>query len=54
MTRQDLVGLQNLQNQTVLVVKAPEETRLEVPAPTEVSRTAEWVGPGHNQTEVLF
>uniref|UniRef100_A0A3B5KQZ3 E2F transcription factor CC-MB domain-containing protein n=1 Tax=Xiphophorus couchianus TaxID=32473 RepID=A0A3B5KQZ3_9TELE len=36
-TRQDLVGLQNLQNQTVLVVKAPEETRLEVPAPTEDS-----------------
>uniref|UniRef100_A0A3B3XK54 E2F/DP family winged-helix DNA-binding domain-containing protein n=1 Tax=Poecilia mexicana TaxID=48701 RepID=A0A3B3XK54_9TELE len=36
-TRQDLVELQNLQNQTVLVVKAPEETKLEVPAPSEDS-----------------
>ncbi|KAM4713711.1 transcription factor E2F6 isoform 2-T2 [Anableps anableps] len=36
-TQEDLRQMETFQNQTVLVVKAPEETKLEVPAPTEDS-----------------
>lgn len=32
----DISRLQDFQQQTVVVVKAPEETKLEVPAPKEV------------------
>lgn len=35
-TLDDLRRLRVLQEQTVMVVKAPEETKLEIPAPTEV------------------
>uniref|UniRef100_A0A3Q2G192 E2F transcription factor 6 n=1 Tax=Cyprinodon variegatus TaxID=28743 RepID=A0A3Q2G192_CYPVA len=34
-THQDLQRLKTFQNQTLMVVKAPEETKLEIPAPTE-------------------
>nr|XP_046228950.1 transcription factor E2F6 [Scatophagus argus] len=36
-THEDIMGLQVFQDQTVIVVKAPEETRLEVPPPKEDS-----------------
>lgn len=35
-THKDISRLGAFQEQTVIVVKAPEETKLEVPAPTEV------------------
>lgn len=37
MTHGDVSRLPGLQEQTLIVVKAPEETKLEIPAPTEVS-----------------
>lgn len=39
MTREDIGRLDAFQEQTVIAVKAPEETKLEVPAPTEVTAT---------------
>ncbi|XP_071323545.1 transcription factor E2F3 [Trachinotus anak] len=36
-THEDISRLRNLQDQTVIVVKAPEETKLEIPAPREDS-----------------
>ena len=38
-THEDISGIPVFQGQTVLVVKAPEETKLEVPTPTEVGIT---------------
>lgn len=37
-THEDISRLRTLQEQTVIVVKAPEETKLEVPAPKEVNK----------------
>ncbi|XP_070705582.1 transcription factor E2F6 [Pempheris klunzingeri] len=37
LTHEDICGLAAFQEQTLIVVKAPEETKLEVPAPTEDS-----------------
>lgn len=36
-THADISRLRDFQEQTVIVVKAPEETKLEVPAPKEVN-----------------
>lgn len=36
-THKDISRLADFQEQTVIVVKAPEETKLEVPAPKEVN-----------------
>lgn len=36
-THGDISRLLGLEEQTLIVVKAPEETKLEIPAPTEVS-----------------
>lgn len=36
-TLADISQLKDFQQQTVMVVKAPEETKLEVPAPKEVN-----------------
>ncbi|XP_039980366.1 transcription factor E2F3-like [Xiphias gladius] len=36
-THEDISGLRALQGQTVVVIKAPEETKLEIPAPKEDS-----------------
>lgn len=38
-TYQDIRKISGLKDQTVIVVKAPPETRLEVPDPVEVRRT---------------
>lgn len=38
MTLDDLQRLPVFQDQTVIVVKAPEETKLEIPAPQEVDK----------------
>lgn len=38
MTLEDIGLLQAFQDQTVMAVRAPEETKLEIPVPTEVSR----------------
>lgn len=40
MTLADISRLKDFQQQTVMVVKAPEETKLEVPAPKEVKQGA--------------
>lgn len=37
-THEDIRHLEAFHKQTVMVVKAPEETKLEVPAPTEVKQ----------------
>lgn len=37
MTHEDVSRLQAFQEQTVIAVKAPEETKLEIPVPTEVN-----------------
>lgn len=37
MTHQDLELLQTFQEQTVVAVRAPEETKMEIPVPTKVS-----------------
>lgn len=39
-TYQDIHGIQAFHEQIVIAVKAPEETRLDVPAPREVGSTA--------------
>lgn len=38
MNHTDVSRLQALQGQTVIAIKAPEETKLEIPAPTEVGQ----------------
>lgn len=37
-THDDIIRLRGLQDQTVVVVKAPEETKLEIPPPREVNK----------------
>jgi len=39
-TYQDIRSIQAFQKQIVIAIKAPEETRLEIPIPKEVSFTA--------------
>ena len=36
-TYQDIRGIESFEEQTVIAIKAPPETRLEVPDPTDVS-----------------
>jgi len=36
-TYQDIRGIQDFNNKTVIAIKAPPETKLEVPDPAEVS-----------------
>lgn len=46
-TYQDIRKISGLKDQTVIVVKAPPETRLEVPDPVEVRRTC-LILPGYH------
>lgn len=41
-TYEDICRIAAFQDQTVIAIKAPEETKLEVPTPTEVTPEEKW------------